>query len=141
MYGMFGCLDDADLLFDKMTLRNLYSWTAMLSLYADNGLFKEAFRLFETLQFEDVLLDFIVFPVVLKTCSGLGNFEIGRQLHGVLIKHQFVSNIYVGNALIDMYGKCGSLDDAKKFLETMPERDRCVVERRCDRLCYQWESV
>ncbi|XVE58329.1 hypothetical protein DITRI_Ditri04bG0161100 [Diplodiscus trichospermus] len=124
MYGKFGCLDDADLLFDKMTLRNLYSWTAMLSLYVDNGLFEEAFWLFEKLQLEDVLLDFFVFPVILKICSGLDNVELGRQLHGILIKYQFVSNIYVGNALIDMYGKCGSLDDAKKVLETMPEKDR-----------------
>ncbi|XWS48604.1 hypothetical protein CRYUN_Cryun13aG0091200 [Craigia yunnanensis] len=123
MYGMFGFLDDADLLFDKMTLRNLYSWTTMLGLYVDNGLFEEAFWLFEKLQFEDVLLDFFVFPVILKICSGLGNVETGRQIHGILIKYQFVSNIYVGNALIDMYGKCGSLDDAKKVLETMPEKD------------------
>ncbi|KAK8484416.1 hypothetical protein V6N13_046782 [Hibiscus sabdariffa] len=124
MYGKLGCLGDADLLFDKMPLRNLYSWTAMLSLYVDNGLFGEAFCLFEKLQLEDVLLDFFVFPVVLKICGGLGNVELGRQLHGILIKYQFVSNIYVGNALIDMYGKCGSLDDAKNVFETMPERDR-----------------
>ncbi|MFQ6638057.1 hypothetical protein Gotur_012556 [Gossypium turneri] len=124
MYGRFGCLGDADLLFDKMTKRNLYSWTAMISLYVDNGLFEEAFCLFDKLQFDDVLLDFFVFPVVLQICSGLGNVELGRQLHGILIKYRFVSNIYVGNALIDMYGKCGSLDDAKKVLETMPEKDR-----------------
>ncbi|KAK8521098.1 hypothetical protein V6N13_077219 [Hibiscus sabdariffa] len=124
MYGKLGCLGDADLLFDKMPLRNLYSWTAMLSLYVDNGLFGEAFSLFEELQLEDVLLDFFVFPLVLKICGGLGNVELGRQLHGILVKYQFVSNIYVGNALIDMYGKCGSLDDAKKVFETMPEKDR-----------------
>ncbi|XVF12705.1 hypothetical protein REPUB_Repub08aG0142600 [Reevesia pubescens] len=130
MYGKFGCLGDAGLLFDKMALRNLYSWTAMLSLYVDNGLFEEAFWLFLKLRVEDVLLDFFVFPVVLKICSGLGNVEIGRQLQGILIKYQFVSNIYVGNALIDMYGKCGSLDDAKKVLETMPEKD-----------CVSWNAV
>ncbi|KAK6275349.1 hypothetical protein POUND7_005058 [Theobroma cacao] len=124
MYAKFGSLEDADLLFDKMALRNLYSWTAMLRLYVDYGLFEEAFRLFEKLQLEELLLDFFVFPVVLKICSGLGNVEVGRQLHGILIKYQFVLNVYVGNALIDMYGKCGSLDDAKKVLETIPETDR-----------------
>ncbi|OMO93545.1 hypothetical protein COLO4_16811 [Corchorus olitorius] len=123
MYGKFGCLEDAELLFDEMTLRNLYSWTAMLSLYVNYGLFEEAFWLFEKLRLEDVLLNFFVFPVVLKICSGLGNVEIGRQLHGILIKYQFVRNVYVSNALIDMYGKCGSLDDAKKVLETICEKD------------------
>ena len=112
----------------------------MLSLYVDNGLFEEAFWLFEKLRFEDVLLDFFVFPVILKMCSGLGIGEIGRQLHGILIKYQFVSNIYVGNALIDTYGECRSLDDVKKVLETMPEKNR-VMECCSYRFCSQWEGV
>ncbi|CAN1198021.1 Putative pentatricopeptide repeat-containing protein At1g68930 [Linum perenne] len=45
------------------------------------------------------------------------------QLHGMAIKLGFDVNVYVGNALIDMYGKCGSLDDAEQVLEMMPERD------------------
>ncbi|GLT41511.1 hypothetical protein SLA2020_155690 [Shorea laevis] len=125
MYGRFGCLEDAELLFDKMQLRNLYSWTAMLSLYVDHGLFEEAFWLFEELQIEDVSVEFFVFPLALKVSSGLGMEELGRQLHGIVIKHQFVSNLYVGNALIDMYGKCGNLDDARKVFGKMPEKD-CV---------------
>ncbi|XWS50312.1 hypothetical protein CRYUN_Cryun12cG0077300 [Craigia yunnanensis] len=103
LYGKFGCLDYPDLLFDKMTLRNLFSWTAMLSF-------------------------------------GLGIGEIGRRLNGNLIKYLFVSNIYVGNALIDTYGKCGSLDDVKKVLETMPKK-HCVMECCCYRLCSQWEGL
>ena len=73
----------------------------------------------------DVLLNFFVLSAILKICSGLGNVEIGRQLHEISIKYQFVSNIYVGDALIDIYiyGKCGSLDDAKEVLEKMLEKD------------------
>lgn len=124
MYGKFGCLEDADQLFDKMPLRTLYTWTALLSSYVDHGLFEEALFLFQRFQLDDIWMDFFVFPSVLKVSSGLGSEELGRQLHGIVIKNQFVSNVYVGNALIDMYGKCGNLDDAKKIFQKMPEKDR-----------------
>ncbi|KAI4338000.1 hypothetical protein L6164_016356 [Bauhinia variegata] len=123
MYGSNGCLEDACLLFEIMPHRSLYSWTAILSANVDHGCFEEAFFLFEQLLYEEMQWDFFVFPVVLKICHGLGALELGRKVHGILWKHQFVENLYVGNALIDMYGKCGSLNDAKKVLETMPKRD------------------
>lgn len=125
MYGRCSCLDDANLLFDTVPVRNLYSYTAILRLYADLGLFREAFSHFQKLLFEDIWLDFFVFPVVFKICSGLTMVELGRQLRAIAVKYQFASNNYVRNALVDMYGKCGSLEDAKKVFEMMPERD-CV---------------
>ncbi|XAR71609.1 hypothetical protein NMG60_11017966 [Bertholletia excelsa] len=129
MYGRFGCFEEATQLFDKMPVRNLYSWTALLGLYVGRGDFEEALCLYEELLLEEIDLEFFVFPLVLKICSGLG-LELGRQLHGVAIKNGFVSNIYVGNALIYMYGKCGSADEAKNVFGTMPERD-----------CVSWNSM
>lgn len=123
MYGRCGCFECANLLFETMPYRNLYSWTAILSVHVDNGLFEKALLLFRELQFIEFALEFFVFPVVLKICSGLGMVELGRQLHGIVVKYQFASNIYVGNALIDMYGKCKSVDDAKKVLKQMPKKD------------------
>lgn len=75
-------------------------------------------------------LEFFVFPVVLKISNGFGRGELGRQLHGFVIKNGFVCNIYEGNALIDMYGKSGSLSDANKVFHGMPEWD-----------CVSWHSI
>ncbi|XP_010520949.1 PREDICTED: pentatricopeptide repeat-containing protein At2g13600-like [Tarenaya hassleriana] len=124
LYGRFGCFEDAHLLFETMPTRNLYSWVALLSLYVDEELFDEAVRLFLHILQEDLMLDFFVFPLGFKICSGLKDLKLGKQLHGFVVKHEFVSNVYVGNALIDMYGKCGSLEDAKRHFGKMPERDR-----------------
>ncbi|CAN4085672.1 unnamed protein product [Withania somnifera] len=130
MYGKCGCFDDAVQLFDKMRERNLYSWTAVLNVYLSNGLFEEAFECFGKVHFEEFELEFFLYPVVLKICCGYGGVELGKQLHGTVIKYGFASNIYVGNALIDMYGKCGSLDIAKEVLSNMSKRD-----------CVSWNSV
>lgn len=130
MYGKCGCLEDAALMFDKMPLRNLYAWTAILNVHVDCGFFEEALLHFLELQLEEVGLEFFVFPVVFKVCSGLGALGLGRQLHGIAVKSRFVANIYVGNALIDMYGKCGSLDDAKEVLVKMTETD-----------CVSWNTI
>lgn len=130
MYARCGCLGNAVQMFEDMPGRNLYSWIAILNLYLDNGYLEEAFLLFKNLQLEDVELEFFVFPVASRICNGYGGVRFGGQLHGIVIKNGFVSNIYVANALIDMYGKCGSLDDAKNVFNRMTERD-----------CVSWNSV
>ncbi|XP_015972034.1 pentatricopeptide repeat-containing protein At5g08510-like [Arachis duranensis] len=132
MYARNGSLDDACQLFDTMPLRNSHAWTAILRVHVDLGLLEEAYQLSEELIREPTCtpLDFFVFPVVLNICCGLGELELGIQLHGMLVKQGFVANVYVCNALIDMYGKCGSLEDAKKVLEEMPEKD-----------CVSWNSM
>ncbi|XP_073039562.1 pentatricopeptide repeat-containing protein At2g13600-like [Primulina eburnea] len=130
MYGKCGSLEDVVRVFDKMPDRNLYTYTAILNLCLDNRLFHEAFIYFEELLFEDVELEFFVFPVVSKICGGYGGVELGRQIHGMVLKIGVSSHNYVGNSLIDMYGKCGSLDDAKRILSKMSTRD-----------CVSWNSM
>ncbi|KAL9660849.1 hypothetical protein QQ045_025667 [Rhodiola kirilowii] len=106
-----------------MTHRNLYSWKAILDAHVDSGLNEEAcFYFVSLLNNEECGLEF-VFPVVLKACSGLGAVELGKQVHGMVIKYGFVGNLYVGNALVDMYA-CAANEmayDALCFLEMLLE--------------------
>ncbi|CAM8879326.1 unnamed protein product [Rhodiola kirilowii] len=123
LYGKFGRLD-ALLMFDKMTYKNLYSWKAILDAHVDSGLNEETcFYFVSLLNNEECGLEFFVFPVVLKACSGLVAVELGKQVHGMVIKYGFVGNLYVGNALVDMYACAanGMAYDALCFLEMMLE--------------------
>lgn len=123
MYAKCGSLDDAVKMFDEMPERNLYSWTAILGGFVDHGFFEDAFSMFLEMQVEDLELKFFLFPLLLKICVGLCSVELGRQFHGIVVKNDVDMNVYVGNALMDMYGKCGSLDDAMRVLVKMEERD------------------
>lgn len=123
-YGRLGCFADATMVFDNMPVKNVYSWRAILDIYVEEGYLEEAFQLFLDLQRDDVELEFFVFPVLLRICCGYGGIRLAREMHGIVIKNGCLLNIYVANALIDTYGKCGSLDEAKKVFNHMNDRDR-----------------
>ncbi|MQL72488.1 hypothetical protein Taro_004811 [Colocasia esculenta] len=130
MYGRCGSVETARYLFEKMSTRNMHTWVGILGACVDHGYFEKALLLFLRLLEEEIGLQFFVFSPIFRACSGLNLLALGRQLHGFVIKREFTSSIYVGNALIDMYGKCRSLDEAKMVLEKMPEAD-----------CVSWNSV
>lgn len=64
--------------------------------------------------------DHFTFPFVLKACARL---QTGLDLHSLLFKLGFDSDVYVQNGLIHVYGCCGFLDFALKVFEEMPKRD------------------
>ncbi|KAL0912989.1 hypothetical protein M5K25_016415 [Dendrobium thyrsiflorum] len=127
MYSKCGSFLDACQLFDEMPQRGIYSWVGILNACVEHGFNDKALLLFHELFVAEFVLElqFFVFPVVLKACGGIGFVGPGRELHGYLLKRKLLSNIYVSNALIDMYGKWGALDEALKVFNGMEERD-CV---------------
>jgi hypothetical protein len=52
------------------------------------------------------------FPSFLKACANIVTMEQGKHVHYHAIRYSFEVDIYVGNALVDMYEKCTSVDDA-----------------------------
>lgn len=100
MYCKSGYLDYAQRLFDTMPSRNLVSWTALISGYAQRGKGDDCFSLFS-----DMLVHYrpneFAFASVLSSCSG-GD---GRQVHALALKMSWDASVFVANALITMYSK------------------------------------
>lgn len=63
------------------------------------------------------------FPSILRTCTLVGDLDLGEQLHSHVIKTGFQPNVYVSSVLIDMYAKHGKLDIALKILRCLNEDD------------------
>ncbi|KAJ7979765.1 Pentatricopeptide repeat-containing protein [Quillaja saponaria] len=104
--------------FDLMTCRNIYVWTAMINGYVQNGAPYEAFVLFHQMQMKDGIQPNKVSLVsVLPSCSSLAGLIQGKQIHGYAIRMKLNHDISLCNALIDMYSKCGSLDYARRIFD------------------------
>jgi pentatricopeptide repeat protein len=65
----------------------------------------------------------ITFVGVLNSCASLISLEEARCAHKQIIERGYESNVFLGNSLVDMYAKCGSMDDACKVFNKMPSRD------------------
>ncbi|KAL3512384.1 hypothetical protein ACH5RR_025101 [Cinchona calisaya] len=124
MYSLCGSLLDSRLVFDKIQGKSLYQWNALLSGYARNEFYYEALCLFsELISITEYLPDNFTFPCVIKSCGGILDVGFGGAIHGMAVKRGLVPDVFVGNALIAMYGKFGNLEDAGKVFEYMPERN------------------
>lgn len=60
---------------------------------------------------------------MLKSCSGSENWLVGRQIHAAVVQVGLDSNLFIGNCLVAMYGKCGCFAGARRVLDEMPKRD------------------
>ncbi|KAI3966718.1 hypothetical protein MKW92_047128 [Papaver armeniacum] len=54
------------------------------------------------------------FASIFKACAGLGWIRVGKAVH---------SYCFVSGSMIDMYSKCGSLDEARRVFDRMENRD------------------
>jgi pentatricopeptide repeat protein len=123
MYVKCGNMEFACKVFEDMPERNVVSWTAMIAAYAKHGLSDEALNLFSQMQEAGVQPNEFTFAGVLPVCASLAVLEQGKKVHERIITGGFESNVFVGSSLVDMYVKCGSLEDARQVFDKMSERD------------------
>eukprot|EP01018_Ginkgo_biloba_P029996 Gb_33537 [translate_table: standard] len=123
MYAKCGNLEVAHQVFDKLPERNLVSWTAMIAGYAQHGHAEEALVLLDQMQRAGVKADQFTFASILRACAGLVALEEGKKVHTHVIINGFASDVVLLSALIDMYAKCGSMDDARHVFDKMSYRD------------------
>ncbi|KAM0946394.1 putative tetratricopeptide-like helical domain superfamily [Dioscorea sansibarensis] len=120
MYAKFGRLDDARKVFELMPERDVVAWNAMITGFVRAGQFAEPLDLFRRLQLETMGMDWRVIPSVLNACGNKGDLTRGKEVHGRVIRCLvFDSDVVIGNALIDMYGKCGCLKDSQRVFACM----------------------
>eukprot|EP01018_Ginkgo_biloba_P032095 Gb_20503 [translate_table: standard] len=123
MYAKCGSIENARDVFDKMPLRDAVSWNSMIAGYAHNGHGEEALKLFYQMQRMGIQLHEFTFASVLPGFATLGALEQGKEIHEEIIRSGFHSNVFLGNALVDMYSKCASVEDACTFFDKMPSRN------------------
>ncbi|KAJ7555610.1 hypothetical protein O6H91_05G046600 [Diphasiastrum complanatum] len=123
MYAKCGCIEDAHKVFNNMHERDVVSWTAMIAGYTQNGLGKEALALHEEMKQKGVQPDIVTYVVLLKACASIAALEQGKRLHLDIIKSGLELHLSVGSTLVDMYAKCGCIEEARQVFNNMREQN------------------
>ncbi|KAJ7283058.1 hypothetical protein O6H91_Y350600 [Diphasiastrum complanatum] len=123
MYAKCGDIDEAVATFQKMFKRDVVSWNAMISAYAQHGNSKAAFQVFEQMQLNRMEPSKVTFLNILGVCTSPTSLESGKRIHKQIICHKLELDVAVGTALVNMYSKCGSIEEASQVFKTMPARN------------------
>ncbi|KAL6326388.1 hypothetical protein AAG906_008250 [Vitis piasezkii] len=118
MYAKLGSIEDSYWVFNMMTEHNQVSWNAMISGCTSNGLHLEAFDLFVRMKNGACTPNMYTLVSVSKAVGKLVDVNMGKEVQNCASELGIEGNVLVGTALIDMYSKCGSLDDARSVFDT-----------------------
>ncbi|CAM6016852.1 unnamed protein product [Sphagnum balticum] len=123
MYAKCGSIDDAWSVFNRLATRDVVSWNAVILGYSNCQQGQKALELFWQMQLEGLKPNRVTFIGVLSACANVGALDEGRTVHEQIIQSGCESDPGVCSHLIDMYARCGSIEDASRLFNMMPTRD------------------
>ncbi|XP_015064472.1 pentatricopeptide repeat-containing protein At1g50270 [Solanum pennellii] len=123
MYSKCGFWDDAMKVFEDMPYKNLISWTAMIAGSLHCNRCREALSVFEEMLSRKVVPNQVTLTSVLSASTKLGALEQGRWIANYIKAHNVKFNTALATALIDMYAKCGCIEEALLVFDNLPNKD------------------
>lgn len=123
MYAKIGKIEQGCRVFDEMPIRNVVSWTAIITGLVQAGYNKEGLVYFSEMQRSKVEYDSYSCAIALKACADSGALNYGKVIHAKTMKSGFNESSFVANTLANMYNKCGKLDYGMRLFEKMRTQD------------------
>ncbi|XP_076902893.1 putative pentatricopeptide repeat-containing protein At3g23330 [Bidens hawaiensis] len=100
---------------------SLEAWKSIIKCYSSNDCFFQSLKCFVRMRAMGIHPDHNVFPSVLKACTHLLCFKFGEAVHGSVIRVGLDFDVFVGNALLNMYSKLQG-GGARQVFDKSPER-------------------
>lgn len=122
-YAKVGLLEDLCVVFDQMPFRDSVSYNTLITSFANNGYPGKALKVLARMQEDGLLPTEYSYVSALQACSHIVDFRHGKQIHGRVIVGNLVQNVFVCNAMIDMYAKCGDYDRARWLFDQMVNKN------------------
>ncbi|KAA8539162.1 hypothetical protein F0562_025854 [Nyssa sinensis] len=123
-YMKAGQIEEAHKLFDAMPERDNFSWTAMISGFVRHDRPKEALGLYRIMQrHENLKCNKFTVSSALAASTAIQCLHLGKEIHGHIMRTGLDSDAVVWSALSDMYGKCGSIYEARHIFDKTLDRD------------------
>ncbi|XVF55341.1 hypothetical protein PTKIN_Ptkin06aG0029400 [Pterospermum kingtungense] len=111
-------------LFEVMPERNVVSWNAMVCGFSQTGHNEESVNLFSQMLREGVMPDESTFPSAIIAAANIAAHGMGKSFHACAFKCLGSQlGVFIGNALISFYAKCGSLEDSLLVFNKLHERN------------------
>ncbi|KAJ0965271.1 hypothetical protein J5N97_026409 [Dioscorea zingiberensis] len=123
MYARREKMAEACLVFERLKSKNEVSWNALIAGYARKEDGENAMRKFREMQRSGFKATRFTYSSVFSACAGIGALEQGRWVHAHMVKAGQKLISFIGNTLLDMYAKSGSIQDARKVFDRLDKRD------------------
>ncbi|KAF3452463.1 hypothetical protein FNV43_RR02896 [Rhamnella rubrinervis] len=124
-YASLGSISHAYALFSvfSSSSSDVFLWNVMIRGFVDLGFYDRAIFTYKQMLELGISPDNYTFPFVIKACGCVCDFELGVKLHQHVVEHGYDTDVFVGNSLVAMYGKCGRFKVARQVFEKIPEKN------------------
>ncbi|PSS06462.1 Pentatricopeptide repeat-containing protein [Actinidia chinensis var. chinensis] len=123
IYAETGRISESRKVFYFMADHDQVSWNSVIGAFAGSEEYvSEAVRYFFAMMQDGLVLNRVTFINILSAVTSMSHHELGRQVHALVLKHHFMDDTAIENALLSCYGKCGDMDDCEKIFARMSER-------------------
>ncbi|KAL2342415.1 hypothetical protein Fmac_003700 [Flemingia macrophylla] len=113
--------------FYLLPVRDAISWNSIIAGCVQNGSFDHGLGFFRQMLEEHVKPVQVSFSSVIPACAHLTALNLGKQLHGYIVRFGFDDNKFIASSLVDMYAKCGNLKMARCIFGRIEMRERDMV--------------
>ncbi|CAO2036993.1 unnamed protein product [Urochloa humidicola] len=100
-----------------------FPWNLLVWAYAGRGMWGDVVLAYGRMLALGVDADRFTYPSVLRACGELRDVAVGRGIEQRVQRWRYGLDMYVWNALVGMYAKCGEPEDARRVFDGMPARD------------------
>ncbi|CAH9126172.1 unnamed protein product [Cuscuta epithymum] len=142
MYMKCGFLKEAVEAFENIERKDSICWTSMIFAYGLHGQAENAISLFHRMEEEGCMPNEVTFLAVLSACSHKGLVAEGNSFFRRMIdKYSFSPKIGHYGCVIDLMGRSGLLEEAKKLTQSLPIKDDATMWRTLLAACRLYGNI
>ncbi|KAH7364964.1 hypothetical protein KP509_18G001000 [Ceratopteris richardii] len=120
MYAKCGAFIKAERVLMELPLTSVVAWNSLITGYIEQDQPEQSIICFGRMQQKGIAPNVVTFVCALKACGMMRAADMGEQIHDEIITQGLlINNIVLGNAIVDMYAKCGALSKAAEVFDTL----------------------
>ncbi|KAM7257335.1 hypothetical protein ACFE04_013076 [Oxalis oulophora] len=123
LYASCGYLEMAYQVFVRIRDKDVVSWNSMIKGFVKKGCHEQALEHFKAMEVENVKPNVVTMVSVLSACAKKMDLEFGRWVCDYVKRNGIIVDLTLNNAMLDMYVKCGSFDEAEQLFDKMEKKD------------------